>query len=173
MNFQDLMDKAKTNWKYITLIVSVVILLVILYCYYKKGSTTEGMYGTNDESSQELSHDMPPSNPTTGAGAGTGTGAAQQEVKTDGEIVLYYATWCGYSRMFLPEWQKFETYAKGNLPNLKVSSIRCEGGNEATCTQKGVDGYPTIILYLNSGKELQFNGERTSQQLVDFVKKYI
>lgn len=169
MSFQDLMNKAKTNWKYIALIVSVVILLVILYYYYKKGRNYEGMSNSDDDSDQEL---MMGASGTSGSEAAAGAKGSQQ-TKTDGEIVLYYATWCGYSRMFLPEWEKFEGYAKTNIPNLKVSSIRCEGGNENVCTQKGVDGYPTTILYLNNGQEVQFNGERTSQQLVDFVKKYL
>jgi len=89
------------------------------------------------------------------------------------EIVLYYAMWCGYSKMFLPEWEKFETYAAANLPNLKVSKIRCEDGNEAVCSQKGVDAFPNVILYIRGGAEIPFSGDRTSVKLVEFVNKNV
>lgn len=87
------------------------------------------------------------------------------------EIVLYYASWCGFSRMILPEWEKFEKWAKANLPKLKVSSIRCESGNEETCFQKGIKGYPTIILYPKNGPEITFNKERTADNITLFVKE--
>jgi len=89
--------------------------------------------------------------------------------KPNSEIILYYASWCVHSKSFLPEWQKFEIYAKQNLPSIQVSSIRCEDGDEATCRQKGIDGYPTVILYLNDGREKKFDGARNMKNLVDFV----
>ena len=93
----------------------------------------------------------------------------------DHEIVLYYAMWCGYSKMFLPEWEKFEKYAKDNFSNLKVSSIRCEGGNESKCGM--VPGFPTVILYKNRNKPdeqiIKFENDRISQQLINFVNENI
>jgi hypothetical protein len=97
----------------------------------------------------------------------------KEEQNVNNELVLYYAMWCGYSRAFLPEWEKFEGYAKSNLPNLKVSGVRCEDGNEATCSQKGVEGYPTVILYLKNGKEITFSGERNMDALIKFVKENV
>lgn len=87
------------------------------------------------------------------------------------EIVLYYASWCGYSRVFLPEWEKFKQWASVNAKSLKVTSIRCESGNEELCIEKGIRGYPTVILYPKEGTEVVFNGERTAENLADFVKK--
>lgn len=87
------------------------------------------------------------------------------------EIILYYASWCGYSRIFLPEWEKFEQWIKDNAPHIKISSIRCESGNEETCFQKGITGYPTVILYPVNGSEVTFNKERTSNNLVAFIKE--
>ncbi|QKF93936.1 thioredoxin [Fadolivirus algeromassiliense] len=107
------------------------------------------------------------------------TAEEQQEQKTDqevkesgvaGEIILYYAMWCGYSRAFLPEWEKFEEYAKKNLPYVRVSRVRCEDGNEATCVQKGVEGYPTVILYPKNNTERLYEGERKMEKVVEFVQ---
>jgi hypothetical protein len=89
------------------------------------------------------------------------------------EIILYYAMWCGHSRSFLPEWEKFEAYAKNNFPNLRVSRVRCEDGNEATCMQKGVEGYPTVILYPMGGSEKMFDGTRSSDSLIKFIQQNV
>lgn len=102
------------------------------------------------------------------------TSNPEQKQITDnstGELVFYYALWCGYCKAFLPEWEKFEAYAKTNFPNLRVSSIRCEDGNEATCMQKGVEGYPTVILYPKGGVEKLFDGERKFESLVKFIQQ--
>jgi len=95
--------------------------------------------------------------------------------KHDAEIVLYYALWCGYSKAFLPEWQKFEEYANVNLKNIRVTSLQCVDGNEATCHQKGVNGYPTVIIYPKnkSLKGITFEGQRNVESLIKFVNDNI
>lgn len=93
------------------------------------------------------------------------------EANVKGEIILYYAMWCGHSRSFLPEWEKFEVFAKEKLPFVRVSKIRCEDGNEATCSQKGVEGFPMVILYSKTGVEKTFEKERTMEKLVEFVNE--
>ena len=74
--------------------------------------------------------------------------------------------------MFLPEWEKFEKYARDNFPNLVVKSLRCEGGDEETCAQKGINGYPTVILYkdMTESNGLTFDDDRKHDKLVEFVK---
>jgi len=89
------------------------------------------------------------------------------------ELVLYYATWCHFSREFLGVWSNFEKYAKDNLSNVRVMAVRCEGENEATCNQKGVNGYPTVILYMVDGTEHKFEGPRTVDGLKQFVAQYV
>ena len=89
------------------------------------------------------------------------------------ELVLYYATWCHYSREFLGDWSKFDQYAKDNLPKIRVMAVRCEGENEATCQQKGVNSYPTVILYMVDGSEHKFEGPRTVDGLKQFVGQFV
>ncbi len=83
-------------------------------------------------------------------------------------LTLYYALWCGYSKAFLPEWEKFKVLAEKNLPFLKIVSINCEGGNEMICSQSGIEGYPTIVLQIDDAVK-QYNGERTVEKLTEFV----
>lgn len=85
------------------------------------------------------------------------------------QIVFYYATWCHYCKAFFGDWSKFTDYAKSNLKNLRTMSVRCEDGNESVCQQKGVTGYPTVILYTTNGAEHKFEGPRTFDGLKNFV----
>lgn len=89
------------------------------------------------------------------------------------EMVLYYTSWNGYSKTFLPEWERFEHYAVQNFKNLRVKQILCDGGNEPICMQRGVEGYPTIMLYLDDGTEIKFDRERSFQSLIDFVTLHV
>lgn len=91
-------------------------------------------------------------------------------------IVLYHASWCGYCKMFLPEWEKFRKYAQNNYNNLTVKDIKCEGSNEAICSKKGIPGYPTVILYKNADESgnnpgITFEDERSFDKLVEFINK--
>jgi thiol-disulfide isomerase/thioredoxin len=93
------------------------------------------------------------------------------------EIVLFYALWCGYSRQFLPEWKSFVESIKLKNPQIEVKEIKCEEEQEKMCTQMGVTGYPTVILYKTDmdGKkeEVTFLGERTAASLSQFVDEHI
>lgn len=84
------------------------------------------------------------------------------------KIVLYYTNWCGYSKMFLPEWEKFEEYVNSNNNYIAIEKIDCEK-NQGMCSK--VNGFPTVIMYGPNGN--QYNMEkfpRTKQGLIDFVK---
>ena len=155
----------QNKWKYSFLIVLIIIIIICIFWFIKYVYTKSTSNTLLTSESEHLTTE----NTITEHMTTTNT---EPETKSI-EIILYYAMWCGYSRQFLPEWEKFEKYAKDNLPTIKVTRMRCEGGDEATCTQKGVEGYPTVILYLGNGQEIPFNGNRTSKDIIDFVKKYI
>ena len=161
------MEKLKNiNWYYVIVILVICVVLYLIISNTVGSNLMQNIYPTNAPSHPE-SFESAATNPV------------QLEKGTvindpyDAEIVLYYATWCGYSRMFLPEWDKFVEYAKANLSNVKVTGIRCEDGNEAVCLQKGVQGYPTIILYPKHDTEINYGGERKAEKLIEFVNKNV
>lgn len=89
----------------------------------------------------------------------------------NGEIILYYTSWCPHSTNFLPEWEKFEKYANANM-NIKVTTLLCEGGNESICNEKRIPGFPYVILY-KGDNEIHFEDERTCDALKKFVGKHM
>jgi len=150
MNFNNLIENRKV------LIVIVVIVLLIIsgligYTNYRENFDSKPL-------EQQVVYTKPLPIPI-------------EKPKPKMEIILYYAMWCGYSKMFLPEWEKFEK-CSNKFPTLKISKVRCEGDMEQMCVQKGINGYPMVILYKDN-KEIPFEGDRTADQLVEFVKKHL
>jgi thioredoxin 1 len=74
-------------------------------------------------------------------GASKGRAISDQIAKKDKAIVLFYATWCPYSRQFLPI---FEDYAKSN-PNECMSIIIDD--IEDICEAYSIEYYPTVIMF--------------------------
>lgn len=89
------------------------------------------------------------------------------------KIVLYYADWCGHSNNFLPIWKKFINECKSEYPNVLIDTIECSGGNSDMCLQKGIEGFPTVMMYKTDGSSQQFNDNRTVEALLSFVKKNV
>lgn len=93
----------------------------------------------------------------------------QKTEKPNALVVLYYASWCGHSKNFLPEWEKFSKYAQKNMSNVAVGKMACENNKEKECFQQGVKGYPTVLIYKNN-KVKTYQGERTSDALINYCK---
>jgi thiol-disulfide isomerase/thioredoxin len=147
-----------------TYIIIAILLVIIVYMYCNKEVCPVQQLIKSEEGYARVS-----SNNKTNKPQITQPVPVQLVDDSIGEIVLYYATWCGYSKMFLPIWDKFEKYAKENLPKLVVKSIRCEGGEERACFEKGIEGYPTVILYPKNKTELVFESDRSLEQLIEFI----
>lgn len=85
-------------------------------------------------------------------------------------IINFNTSWCGYSKQFQPNWDKF-TSMIGN--KIKVIDMKCDlEENKQKCNAYGITGYPTVKLYKN-GNAYDYNGDRTPNDLVAFVNQYI
>lgn len=141
------------TWIYF--VFGIIILAIVIFCVFNIGpcqccSAQIQRKTENFESQDQISTAIPASN----------------GIQSD--ITLYYANWCGYCKQLLPDWEKFEDYARKNFTNLRVDRVRCEDGNEAVCRQKGVQGYPTIILTNANGTQKLFDGERSLNGIINF-----
>lgn len=148
----------KINYTYLS--IFIILLLIIFGVYY--------LWPRNPSSSATQTNALAGSEKKP-----EGFTPEQESNNIKGEIVLYYAMWCGYSRAFLPEWEKFEIFAKEKLPNIKVTRMRCEDGNETACSQKGIRGFPMVVMYPVGKPEVSFDKERTTEKLVEFVNENI
>jgi thiol-disulfide isomerase/thioredoxin len=149
-------------WKHITIIILIII---ICYLYYYNNLSNGTPSNVSVDGYEQVSYDE--------KNIIDKTVGKQITNKLQNKIILYYASWCGYSKSFLPIWDKFVEYANKNIPDLDVQTKRCEDGTEAECMQDGVEGYPTVILILNDGTKIPFESDRTSEKLIEFVTKHL
>ena len=99
-----------------------------------------------------------------------GNSSSQEKIANkDNAVVLFYATWCPFSRAFLPI---FEEYSKTN-PDECLSVIVDE--EPEICDQYSIEYYPTVIVF-NKGKvhkrlDAEPHVGLTKKQLKDLTKK--
>ena len=87
----------------------------------------------------------------------------------DRACVLFYASWCYFSRRFLPI---FEEYAQLH-PNECLSIVIDDKPN--ICDEFAIEYYPTVILFKNGKMYRRLDAEPgiglNKKQLVDFTSK--
>lgn len=91
------------------------------------------------------------------------------DTNKDITIVNYNTEWCGYSKQFQPNWNKFASMVDGKI---KVVDMKCDNkDNEEKCKAAGINGYPTVKLYVDN-KVFDYNGNRQPDDLIAFVKQH-
>ncbi|KFK32103.1 hypothetical protein AALP_AA6G199200 [Arabis alpina] len=83
--------------------------------------------------------------------------------KCDYVALLFYASWCPFSRSFRPSFDAL-SLLHSSIPHFAIeeSSVRA-----STLSKYGVRGFPTIILF-NSTIRIAYRGSRTLDSLVGF-----
>jgi thiol-disulfide isomerase/thioredoxin len=81
-------------------------------------------------------------------------------------IVVFYATWCGYCQMLVPEYKKL-----GDMKKINVYAIDVDKNPNLTQYFE-IQGYPTIkrVNKLGEIKET-YNGERTANNMLMYILK--
>jgi len=87
----------------------------------------------------------------------------------DKAVVLFYATWCPFSRAFLPI---FEEYSKSN-PNECLSVV--VDNEPDVCDEYGIEYYPTVIMFRKGKVHKRLDAEPhvglNKKQLKDLIEK--
>jgi len=84
----------------------------------------------------------------------------EDQVKSGKKLVLFYADWCGHCKKIKPVWD--ETAKEVNADEVKMIKVNCGEGtdkDQAIMKKYSIDGYPTIIQFVN-GKPQLYQGER-------------
>lgn len=85
-------------------------------------------------------------------------------------LVLFFAHGCGYCKRMMPEWNKFK-----NVSPISIGEVPAEQMSEYNPleNEENIVGYPTIRLY-NKGKLVkEYDGDRSKEDIMKFVKKYV
>ena len=79
-------------------------------------------------------------------------------------LVKFYAPWCGHCIHLVPEWNKLYNQNKTD------TIIANFDGTKQLPKDITIEGFPTIILFKN-GKQILYEGERTADNLLEFLNK--
>jgi thiol-disulfide isomerase/thioredoxin len=85
-------------------------------------------------------------------------------------VFNFNTSWCGWSKKFQPEWDKFVQVITNDdklSAKIDVKEVKCDI-DEDLCAEYDVTGYPYVLIIKNDTK-LPYNGKRTSDALLSHV----
>jgi thiol-disulfide isomerase/thioredoxin len=88
----------------------------------------------------------------------------------DGKLVFYGASWCGFCTKFKPEFKQLGKSHTVNGKTIQVIEYDADK-HPQKIKEAGIEGFPTVHLYMKDGKKKVFNGDRTITGLKSFLKK--
>ncbi|KAE9603933.1 hypothetical protein Lal_00002388 [Lupinus albus] len=93
--------------------------------------------------------------------------------KHDFIVVEFYAPWCGHCQKLAPEYEKAASVLSSHDPPIVLAKVDAnEAVNKEIAAQFGVQGFPTIKILRNGGKDSQvYKGPREADGIVDYVKR--
>jgi hypothetical protein len=99
------------------------------------------------------------------------TQSIQVSANGKASLKVHIAYWCGWSKKILQQLSSDEFKNKfKEVENIcVVEIIDCEA-NKEKCDPLFVKGFPTIILQSKSGKMFLYNGDRSTDDLIAFIK---
>ncbi|CAG9332697.1 pdi-2_4 [Blepharisma stoltei] len=85
--------------------------------------------------------------------------------KDQESLVLFYASWCGYSQQILPE------YERATQDFQDIPAYRIEGSDHYRITEAfGVKGFPQVI-YFYKGFPVKYSGERNWKGIREWISR--
>ena len=89
------------------------------------------------------------------------------------ELIIFYTTWCPHSKTAIKIWEKIKANKNDkpyNKYNLLFKEVDCDK-NEDMADKYNIEGYPTIKLIKNEGKEIiEFDAKLSEDTLEEFLK---
>lgn len=87
-------------------------------------------------------------------------------------FVKFFAPWCGHCKRMAPTWDQLAIKFI-NKEGIQIAKVDCTlADNKDLCSQQEVNGFPTLFIYKDGAKLAEYEGNRSLDDLHDFVQKH-
>ena len=87
------------------------------------------------------------------------------------QIVFLHMDGCGWCDKFKPSWAEFTSQYGPSLSSAGVTAVSYERKDPAAASFGQVDGYPTVLFVVDKKRPVKFEGDRTPEGLIAFVRE--
>lgn len=178
----------------IILIIAILILILYFINFSGKNNNATGVNGetikvngeTNgiivQQNQQVSSNQFKPYNPTENFDSCGGSQVQSptitqitQQINVDAtgkaSLKVHVALWCGWSKRLLAQLDSDDFKNKfKDVENICVLDIIDCVKNKEKCDPSIVRGFPTIILQKKTGEMVPYKGDRSTDDLINFIK---
>ena len=88
------------------------------------------------------------------------------------ELIIFHTTWCPHSKTALKTWKKIKENRNNSIVNkyrVLFKEVDCDK-DEEIADAYNIEGYPTIKLIKNNGKEIiEFDAKLTEETCDEFL----
>ncbi len=96
-------------------------------------------------------------------------GSVLEDIKNKKVLVLFYNKDCGHCKTLKPEWDKAEMEMGDKMVAIDVTNAS-DMAVKTISTKFKINSYPTMLVLDNGNVTATYDGERTKDALVSYVK---
>jgi len=97
---------------------------------------------------------------------------ANNSIKKDGGFLIFFSPQCGHCQMLEPELKKLDSKLDGHVIKKPIRKVPPDFMEDVHTSGVYIQGVPTMMVVNNKGEEVTtFDGSRTSDNILDFLKK--